>query len=358
MITPNLFVRTLEQTNTGCPPIWLMRQAGRYHQHYQGLRARYCFVELCKNPEVACETTMGPIRDFDFDAAILFSDLLFPLEVMGMGLEYKPGPQLSFRLETTADLRRLRGGRALVSGLEFQGEAMRRIRQALDPSKGLLGFVGGTLTLFYYAVEGSHRGALESAHRGLGDGRYAGFCERIEELLAANIVLQADGGADVVAILDTCAGELTPEEFAQYGLPSLRRIIDTVHRTRPDVRLLYYSKNTRAEHWRHLPLGKNTLNGIGVDWHSPLDVTLREFGERGVVQGNFDPHWLFLPTPEFTRRVKTVLDRVWELPPEMRRGWVCGLGHGVLPQTPERHVRLLVRLVREEFARRMGQTPP
>src|SRR6478735_6135224 len=110
----NLFNAALRRQNHSRPPVWMMRQAGRYHAHYQNLRKKYSFVELCKLPEVACETTMGPIRDFDFDAAILFSDLLFPLEAMGMGLSYPVGPQLDFHLQEVSDLNRLKSGGHLV----------------------------------------------------------------------------------------------------------------------------------------------------------------------------------------------------------------------------------------------------
>ena len=103
----NLFQAALARENDGRPPVWFMRQAGRYHAHYQALRKEHSFIDLCKKPEVACEATMGPIRDFDFDAAILFSDLLFPLEVLGMGLRYAEGPQLDWQLQTPADLKRL-----------------------------------------------------------------------------------------------------------------------------------------------------------------------------------------------------------------------------------------------------------
>lgn len=138
----NLFQKTIRMENEGRPPVWLMRQAGRYHSHYQELKRRYTFMELCKDTDAAVETTMGPIRDFDFDAAILFSDLLFPLEAMGTGLRYAPGPKLDWHLKSKADLARLKGGAPLASHMAFQGEAMSKIRQVLPESKGLIGFVG------------------------------------------------------------------------------------------------------------------------------------------------------------------------------------------------------------------------
>ena len=137
----NLFLNTLNRKNSGRPPVWFMRQAGRYHAHYQALRKEHSFMELCKNPKLACETTMGPILAFDFDAAILFSDLLFPLEVMGMGLSYEDtGPQLNWYLRELSDLKRLRSGDQELEQLSFQAEAIRLIRKELSTNKGLLGF--------------------------------------------------------------------------------------------------------------------------------------------------------------------------------------------------------------------------
>src|SRR5690606_2890909 len=129
----------------------------------------------CKNPELACETTLGPILDFVFDAAILFSDLLLLLDVLGMGLTYDIGPQLDWHLKSLKDLSRLNTDSSRIAGLEFQAEALRRIRQRLAPEKGLLGFVGGPLTLFFYAAAGSHQGDLHDAREGLRDGRFEGF---------------------------------------------------------------------------------------------------------------------------------------------------------------------------------------
>src|SRR6185437_6011753 len=129
----------LRRENDSRPPVWLMRQAGRYHSHYQRLKGRHTFMDLCRKPELACEVTLGPVRDFGFDAAILFSDLLFPLEAMGTGLRYDPGPKLDRHLRSPADLEWLKGGRELASFVSFQAEAMREIRQALPSEKGLLG---------------------------------------------------------------------------------------------------------------------------------------------------------------------------------------------------------------------------
>src|SRR5947207_12763882 len=154
------FQNALARIPQATPPIWLMRQAGRYHHHYQALRQKYSFMDLCKRPELAAQVALGPVLDFDFDAAILFSDLLFPLEAMGMGLEYTDrGPQLGWNLDgrTISQLRSLENA---WPSLLFQGEAMRATRELLPADRSLIGFVGGPWTLFVYAVDGSHKGPL------------------------------------------------------------------------------------------------------------------------------------------------------------------------------------------------------
>jgi uroporphyrinogen decarboxylase len=344
---PNRFVRTLQRKNTGRPPVWFMRQAGRYHSHYQAIRSKHSFIDLCKKSDVACEVTMGPIQDFDFDAAILFSDLLFPLEVMGMGLRYEEGPKLDWHLKTTADLERLRGGADLAEGLSYQADAMRKIRAALPPEKGLLGFVGGPLTLFFYAVEGSHQGALGDAKAGMLDGRFAGFTEKLLELLAENMALQARAGADTIAVLDTCAGEIDPVLYRERVVPVLRRLLDRFHARVPGFPVTYYSKKTDSRYWD--ALDGLPISALGVDWNPDIAEVLQRYGKKYAIQGNIDPHWLFLDSDELERRLREVFSKVLALPAEDRRGWICGLGHGVLPKTPEANVRLFLRLQKELF---------
>lgn len=343
----NLFNRTIRKQNTDRPPVWFMRQAGRYHSHYQALRKQNSFIELCKKPEVACEATMGPIRDFDFDAAILFSDLLFPLESMGMGLAYEPGPRLGWHLRSKADLSRLKPGKA--SDLQFQAEAMKLIRRELSPEKGLLGFVGGPLTLFCYAVEGTHSGGLESAREGLKDGRFDAFVENLLAFLPENMALQARAGADTVAMLDTCAGEFDPEIYRTRIVPLLKEVFKKFQALCPDTPISYYSKGSIPSHWEALV--DTPIAYLGIDWNHDIAEVLERWSDRFAIQGNVDPQWLFLEPQELESRLREVFARVKALPSTARRGWICGLGHGVLPQTPESNVKLFLKLQREVFSK-------
>jgi uroporphyrinogen decarboxylase len=344
-----LYTDAVLKKNSNRPPVWFMRQAGRYHSHYQALKRQHTFMELCKVPALAAETTFGPIRDFDFDAAILFSDLLFPLEVLGMGLEYSPGPKLGWHLKEKSDLAKLNPKRLspeeLTTGLSYQGEALRLIRAGLSPQKSLLGFVGGPLTLFYYAVEGSHQGSLNDAKNGLTDGRFDGFFRILAPLLIENMCLQARSGADAVAVMDTCAGEVEPALYREIVVPTLREVLVRFRRRHPDTPVVYYSKGTGPWHWQHLE--GVPFECLGIDWRNDLSRVLTEFGSRWSIQGNFDPHLMLLPEQACQREIERFFEPVLKLPRENLRGWICGLGHGVLQWTPEANVRNFLRYQKE-----------
>jgi uroporphyrinogen decarboxylase len=346
-VTEKLLLAALARRNHGRPPVWFMRQAGRYHSHYQRLRAKHDFIELCKNPELATEVTLGPIEDFGFDAAILFSDLLFPLEAMGMGLTYEPGPKLGWQLRELADLKRLRGGAARAGEMQFQGDAIRLLKGRLPADRALIGFVGAPFTLYAYAVAGSHEGFSRQGLPGLTTGLYAGFCEALTELLAANMALQAEAGADCIALFDTAAGALDPEGFARHAAAPFGAVLQLFRRRFPSLPIIYYSRETGPAQWQALrPLG---IQCLGVDWRHDLAQALTEQTPYWALQGNIDPQWLHLPAAELEARVRAVFERVRALPAAVRAAWVCGLGHGVLQHTPEDNVKLVLRLQREMF---------
>src|SRR6266550_2269948 len=252
------FQNALARRQQATPPVWLMRQAGRYHRHYQALRQKYSFMDLCKQPELAAEVALGPVLDFDFDAAILFSDLLFPLEALGMGLEYTDqGPQLEWKLDPNS-ISRLRSVDDAWPHLLFQGEATRATRERLPLDRSLIGFVGGPWTLFVYAVEGTHKGSLNESKKLLP--LFPKFCETIVPLLARNIELQLSNGAEVVMIFDTASGELSPGPFRSEVVPQLRKLTATQR-----SRIGYYSKGTQAAHLQHELFRDGVLAGIGID---------------------------------------------------------------------------------------------
>lgn len=329
-----VFARALRGEALAVPPVWLMRQAGRYHSHYQRLRARHSFDALCRTPELAAEVARGPVADFDFDAAILFSDLLYPLEALGFGLSYDAGPPKLDGTLTFEFIERFRPLAEAVARLDFQRQAMTLTRAQLPSDKGLIGFVGGPWTLFVYAVEGTHAGALAAAKSA--PELYRAFADRMVPLLVENIRLQFSGGADVVMLFDTAAGELSSDEFARITGSDL----EAIARAFPG-RLGYYAKGrTHA---------RGPFAGYGYDASWDLAEVLRR-PRTGFVQGNFDQRLLTRSGAELDTALDAFLAPLQVLTPEQRRGWICGLGHGVLPPTPESSVRTFVARVRETFA--------
>jgi uroporphyrinogen decarboxylase len=338
------FQSVLIEKNTNTPPIWFMRQAGRYHKHYQNLRKQHGFMQLCKNPELASQVALGPIQDFDFDLAILFSDLLFPLEALGMGLNYDKGPpELGFNLNES-NINKLNSVEQALPHLFFQKEAMTLTRSALPKNKSLIGFVGGPWTLFTYATEGSHSGNLNSAKK-LAPKIYEEFLKLIVPLLIENIKLQIDGGAEAVMILDTAAGELSHLDFENYVKKSLEPIAK-IHAKQTG----YYSKHTTIE--QVLSLANLDFRGYGVDhriWIPELQSQFSKVNKFPFIQGNFDQNLLFLDDDNFKTSVGTYFNKLLTDPRFDRTKLVCGLGHGVLPNTPEKNVKYFVDYAREIF---------
>jgi uroporphyrinogen decarboxylase len=336
-----LFQNAIHRTKQMTPPIWFMRQAGRYHSHYQKLKSSHTFMELCKIPELAAEVALGPVMDFDFDVSILFSDLLFPLEALGMGLEYTDrGPELGFSLNQE-NFSRLATVNEALPHLEFQKKAVECTRKVLPKNKSLIGFVGGPWTLFVYAVEGSHSGSMQLSKRD--PGLYRKFSERMVSLLKANIQLQLDGGAELVMIFDTAAGGLSSQCFDLWVVPHLAELAKAF-----PGKLGYYSRETHkcyfSKYFLELPWA-----GQGFDhrWDLREAFTVQT---KGFVQGNFDQGLLFLEKSDFKRALNDYIEPLRNLSPEQRSGWVCGLGHGVLPKTPEDNIRIFIETIRKEFS--------
>ncbi len=337
----NAFQRALAGEPQRTPPIWLMRQAGRYHQHYQALRRQHRFEDLCRVADLAATVAMGPIDDFDFDAAILFSDLLFPLEALGMSLSYDDGPP---KLDGPLDDGRISAFRSLddaLPRLRFQADALAETRRRLPPGKGLIGFVGGPWTLFVYAMEGSHAGAMRVSKSSWA--LYRRFAQRMTPLLQAGIAAQLDAGADVVMILDTAAGELPPDHFDREVAPDLLALAGS----RPG-RIGYYAKAAHPALFEGV-MREGLWAGFGVDSRWRIADLLKQPARVGFVQGNFDPAWLFLAPDDLAAAIRDFVTPIGRLSEVERRGWICGLGHGVLPGTPEAAVRTFVRAIREAF---------
>lgn len=343
----NIFEQRKKSGNKTHVPVWFMRQAGRYHSHYQGIKKNSDFMTMCKNPELACEVTLGPIQDFQFDAAILFSDLLFPLEQLGMGLNYLQGPpKLEFHLENTDSLKKLNIIKPAKDFYKFQQEALRLLVNKLPEDVSLLGFVGAPFTLYTYAVEGSHAGNLISSRKGFYDGRFSGFLEKLLPQLIENIKMQIAGGADAVALFDTAAGELSIFDFQRFAVPALKSITAEIKKFSPETKIIYYSKHTNI-HFLECLEDKN-IDVVGVDWRLDLSSVLKRFSKDYYIQGNIDPTWLHLPWEHLENNLKAFWQKLQENQVDYSR-WICGLGHGVLIETPESNVKKTVEFIHQNF---------
>ncbi len=334
------FLNSLNRTPQKDPPIWFMRQAGRYHDHYQALKKNHSFEELCKNPLLAAETAMGPINEFDFDVAILFSDILFPLEALGMDLSYNPGPQFGLHLNEE-NAHELLVNQNPISLLDFQGEAIERTIERLPDDKSLIGFIGGPWTLIAYACNISK----DSREINLNNFQIGILDNVILPLLKENIKLQLNAGAEVVMIFDSTAHQLAEEDLNIY----LKKIFNVLAKDFPN-KIGYYAKD--GINYETIIAQQDdpeiSLAGTGID----SNVDLRDYFKKttnGFVQGNFSEHFLTLPYDEFLSKLDIFINQMSKLNPEERAGWVCGLGHGVLKTTPQENVKEFVNRIRDSF---------
>jgi uroporphyrinogen decarboxylase len=328
-------------------PVWFMRQAGRYHKHYQNIRKDREFMKMCKDPDLACEITLGPIEDFGFDAAILFSDLLFPLEHLGMGLNYLDGPpKLAFHIEEKENLKKIAANENADEFYKFQADAIVLLNKKLPKGTSLLGFVGAPFTLFSYAACGAHAGALLPAKSGLYDGRFDLFWEHLKPSLMAEMRVQAKASPTALCLFDTAVGELCLEDYKTFIVPKLNEILVPLKNEFPELKIIYYSRNTQSSYFRTL---KDTpIDVIGVDWRNSMESVIEEFSDRFYIQGNIDPTWLFLPWQTLHSHLEDYKKKLLPVKKNWNK-WIFGLGHGVLPKTPEENVKNTVKWVKENL---------
>lgn len=329
----DLFLRACRREPVERRPVWIMRQAGRYLPDYRELRQQVDFLDLCKTPELAARVTLQPVDILEVDAAILFADILLPLEAMGASLRFEEGrgPVLPEPVRGVEDLSRLRAP-DVAATLGYVFEAVRLVRRELAGRVPLIGFGGTPWTLAAYLVEG---GTSKSFGRLLGwSYRDPAGLARLLDLLgrvsADYLDGQVEAGAQVVQLFDTWGGLLSLERWRRLALPALAPIFE---RLQGRVPLIYYV-NAGA----HLlpALRELPVEVLSVDWRLPLDEVRRLVGHAKVLQGNLDPAVL-LSTPEIVERAVIEL-----LHRGGRGGHIVNLGHGILPDTPVDNARAFV----------------
>lgn len=332
------FLRACRREPTDCTPVWLMRQAGRYMPEYRAIRERHSFLEMVKTPEVAAAVTMQPINAFAVDAAIIFADILPPLEGMGLHLTFEQGegPVIHNPLRTVADIAALHQPDPRES-TAFTLEAIRLVLRELDGRIPLIGFSGAPFTLASYAIEGGGSRDYRTTKQLM----YAqpeawhSLMEKLTRLVGDYLQAQVAAGVQAVQIFDSWAGSLAPFDFEAYVLPYVQRCITQLQAT--GVPVIYFGTDMNGL----LPLLRQTgADVLGADWRINLDDAWAELGPGYAVQGNLDPVTLFAPWPEIERRAADILARA-----AGREGHIFNLGHGILPETPVEHVRQLVEYV-------------
>jgi uroporphyrinogen decarboxylase len=333
------FLKACRREPTVYTPIWLMRQAGRYMKEYRVLRKKYSFLEMCKNPEIAVQVTLQPVEKFKLDAAIIFSDILIPLEPMGVAFEFAKGegPVFHHPVREMKDIEKLRVIEP-EDEVSFLVEAIGMVRKELEGKIPLIGFSGAPFTLASYIVEGGHsKNYIHTKGLMYQDGpAWNALMNRIADVLIRYLNAQIRAGVHAVQLFDSWVGCLSPADYEEYVLPYSKRVIDGVDKSVP---LIHFATSNSAL----LELMKRAGGDvIGVDWRVDIGEAWARIGYDVGIQGNLDPIVLFGSVGLIKKEVKRILDQVGGRP-----GHVFNLGHGILPNTPVENVAALVEAVHE-----------
>lgn len=330
------YLRAVHGEVLDTPPVWLMRQAGRYLPEYREIRAEHSFLEVCHTPELAREVTLQPIRRYGFDASILFSDILVPLAPMGAELTFSPGPTIANPIREAAAVRDL----TVLDPRADLGEvleAVRLLRRDLPAETALIGFAGAPFTLATYWIEGGKPEPFAHVKRMMyaEPAAFDRLLHHLAEMVGEYLIAQAEAGADAVQLFDTWAGVLTEREFREHLLPALRDVFGMLREK--GIPTTYFVKGSR-----HLldAMVDSGADVISLDWRVAIADARAAAGPTRVLQGNLDPTLLLAGEEIIRRETRRILD-------EMRgQPHVFNLGHGILPMTPVEAVDWLLDEIR------------
>lgn len=336
-IKNDLLLRVLRGEQTERPPVWMMRQAGRFLPEYRVLRDKYSFFERCETPELACEITLQPINRVGTDAAILFSDILVVPQAMGLEVQLveKTGPLLPNPIKSAADM-----SRVIVPDvkdrLHYVMDAIKLIKQELDGRVPLIGFAGAPWTLLCYMVQGKGSKTFDEAKA---------FCyqqpevahqllQMITDTTIDYLLAQIEAGVDAVQIFDSWGGLLSPQDFEALSLKYIRQIVSAVKDKAPTI---IFAKGA----WHSLtPMSDTGAHGLGIDWCVPPQIARRLAGDNVTLQGNMDPAKLLAPIPEVIKATKQMLA---DFGPGRH---IANLGHGILPNVPVDHAIAFIETIK------------
>jgi len=343
MSAPNsLFVRAAKAQPTERTPVWFMRQAGRYMPEYRAIRKKYSLIEICKKPEIAAQVTIEAAEILKVDAAIIFADLLLPLEVMGLPFHFAAGegPKIKKPIRTMQDVAALRTDRA--ADLGYVSEAVTIVCKHFGDKLPVIGFCGAPFTLASYMIEGGSSRNYVFTKKMMYSAPDA-WSELMGKLVSVTTEYSAEqvrAGADTIQVFDSWVGCLSVEDYRRYVLPHVTELVKRLQRT--GVPIIYFGTDSATL----LPAMKEAgAEVIGLDWRIPLDVGWQSLNFKGSVQGNLDPVLLFADWKQLKVRAEDILRRAAGRP-----GHIFNLGHGILPETPVDNVRALCDFVREHSA--------
>jgi uroporphyrinogen decarboxylase len=304
---------------------------------YRALRERHSLLEICRTPDLATEVTLQPVRRIEVDAAILFSDLLLPLEPMGLPFDFVQGegPQIERPIQSPADIDSLKSFEPRAA-LGHVLETVALVQRELAGRVPLIGFAGAPFTLASYAIEGGHSTNFART-KALMYGHPAAWhrlCDLLATVVGDYLSAQIDAGVDAVQLFDSWVGVLNAADYREFALPHTRRIFEAIGRRVPTIHFGTGTSAILAE------LAEAGGDVIGVDWRIPLDAAWQRIGDERGVQGNLDPTLLLGPTQRMFNQVDDILGRI-----ARRRGHIFNLGHGILPMTPVEHVQILAQYV-------------
>ena len=338
----SLFIRAVKAQPTERTPVWFMRQAGRYMPEYRAIRKQYSLIEICKKPQVAAQVTIEAAEILKVDAAIIFADLLLPLEVMGLPFHFAAGegPKIEKPVRTSEDVASLRTDRA--ADLGYVSEAVKLVCKHFGNKLPVIGFCGAPFTLASYMIEGGgSRNYLFT--KKMMYSVPAAWNELMKKLVAVTAEYsteQVRAGADTIQIFDSWVGCLSVEDYRRYVLPHVTDLVKRLQK--PRVPVIYFGTDSSTL----LPSMQETgAEVIGLDWRIPLDTGWKSLRFKGAVQGNLDPVLLFADWKELKSRAENILKQAAGRP-----GHVFNLGHGILPETPVENVKALCDYNRDHSA--------
>lgn len=334
-----LLLQALDNEKTLRPPVWMMRQAGRYLHEYQAVKAKYGFMQMCKTPELAFDVSMQPIRIFDFDAAIVFADILLPAETMGFNVSFNPGPVVENKIRDHNDISLL-STKPNCFSLKYVAETIALLKAELQKEtnqrKAVIGFAGAPYTLACYLIEQGKwkhfQGTQVFAHQQKDS--FEKLLDYITTVTIDYLLLQIEAGADVVQLFDSWGGNLSLSDYQKLSLPYIQRIIAELKKK--NVPLILYVNTSN-----HLipAMLESGADCISIDWRTDLTTVVKSTGL--AVQGNFDPTHLFQSKDEVIEQTKAML-----LSAKGKNNYIANLGHGILVNTPRENVKAFVDTIK------------